>query len=55
MAAPEKIFETYYSYALSSDMRVSFDYQFITNPAYNTDRGQVKRSLDASMAGSRTR
>ena len=38
---PEKIFETYYSYALSPDMRLSFDYQFITNPAYNTDRGPV--------------
>ena len=37
----EKIFEAYYSYAHSSDMRVSFDYQFITNPAYNTDRGPV--------------
>jgi high affinity Mn2+ porin len=37
----EKIFEAYYSYALPSDMRVSFDYQFITNPAYNTDRGPV--------------
>jgi high affinity Mn2+ porin len=37
----EKIFETYYSYALSPDTRVSFDYQFIANPAYNTDRGPV--------------
>jgi high affinity Mn2+ porin len=37
----EKIFEAYYSYALPSDMRVTFDYQFITNPAYNTDRGPV--------------
>ena len=37
----EKIFETYYSYALSRDMRLSFDYQFIANPAYNTDRGPV--------------
>jgi high affinity Mn2+ porin len=37
----EKIFETYYSYALSPDMRFSFDYQFIANPAYNTDRGPV--------------
>jgi len=38
---PEKIFETYYSYALSPDMRVTFDYQFIANPAYNRDRGPV--------------
>jgi high affinity Mn2+ porin len=37
----EKIFETYYSYALSPEMRVSFDYQFIVNPAYNRDRGPV--------------
>jgi high affinity Mn2+ porin len=37
----EKIFETYYSYALSPGMSVSFDYQFIANPAYNTDRGPV--------------
>ena len=37
----EKIFETYYSYALSPSTGVSFDYQFINNPAYNTDRGPV--------------
>ena len=37
----EKIFETYYSYALSPGMSVSFDYQFIANPAYNRDRGPV--------------
>jgi high affinity Mn2+ porin len=37
----EKIFETYYSYALSSATRITFDYQYITNPGYNTDRGPV--------------
>jgi high affinity Mn2+ porin len=37
----EQIFETYYSYALTTATRVSFDYQFIANPAYNTDRGPV--------------
>jgi len=37
----EKIFETYYSYALSLATRITFDYQYITNPAYNTDRGPV--------------
>jgi len=37
----EQIIETYYSYALSSAMKVSFDYQFIANPGYNTDRGPV--------------
>jgi high affinity Mn2+ porin len=36
---PEQIFEAYYSYALSSATRLSFDYQFIVNPGYNTDRG----------------
>ncbi len=39
--APEDIFETYYSYSLSASTKVSFDYQFINNPAYNTDRGPV--------------
>jgi high affinity Mn2+ porin len=37
----EQIIETYYSYALSPSTRVSFDHQFIANPAYNTDRGPV--------------
>jgi high affinity Mn2+ porin len=37
----EHIFETYYSYALTSSTHLSFDYQFIANPAYNTDRGPV--------------
>ena len=37
----EQIFETYYSYALTPSTRLSFDYQFIANPAYNTDRGPV--------------
>jgi high affinity Mn2+ porin len=37
----EGIIETYYSYALTASTKVSFDYQFIANPAYNTDRGPV--------------
>ena len=37
----ERIIEVYYSYAFSPSTRVTFDYQFITNPAYNTDRGPV--------------
>jgi high affinity Mn2+ porin len=37
----EQIIEAYYSYALSPSTKVSFDYQFIANPAYNTDRGPV--------------
>jgi high affinity Mn2+ porin len=35
----EQIFETYYSYALNSSTHLTFDYQFINNPGYNTDRG----------------
>jgi high affinity Mn2+ porin len=35
----EEIFETYYSYAVTSSTKLSFDYQFINNPGYNTDRG----------------
>jgi high affinity Mn2+ porin len=37
----EQIIETYYSYATSGSTKVSFDYQFVANPAYNTDRGPV--------------
>jgi high affinity Mn2+ porin len=35
----EEIFETYYSYAFTQATKVTFDYQFINNPAYNTQRG----------------
>jgi high affinity Mn2+ porin len=38
---PEQIIEAYYSYALSSSTRLSFDYQFIADPGYNADRGPV--------------
>jgi high affinity Mn2+ porin len=37
----EQIFETFYSYALTSSTHLSFDYQLIANPAYNTERGPV--------------
>ena len=37
----EKILETFYAYAVNSHVTASFDYQFITNPAYNADRGPV--------------
>ena len=37
----EQILETYYSFALTAATKLSFDYQFIANPAYNTDRGPV--------------
>jgi hypothetical protein len=38
---PQKLFETYYSYALNSSTHLTFDYQFVNNPAYNTDREPV--------------
>jgi high affinity Mn2+ porin len=37
----EQIVEMYYSYALSSSSHLTFDYQFIANPGYNTDNGPV--------------
>lgn len=37
----EQILETYYSVAVLSWAHVSFDYQWVKNPAYNTDRGPV--------------
>ena len=38
---PEQIFETYYAYAVREGFTVTADYQLITNPAYNADRGPV--------------
>jgi high affinity Mn2+ porin len=37
----EKIMEAYYSYAVTASVKVTFDYQFIDNPAYNPVRGPV--------------
>jgi len=37
----EKILETYYSYPLCKNVHGTLDYQFITNPAFNRDRGPV--------------
>jgi high affinity Mn2+ porin len=37
----EKIFEAFYSYALTPSTRLSLDYQFVSNPGYNADRGPV--------------
>ena len=37
----EKILEAYYSYALTPSTRLSLDYQFVSNPGYNADRGPV--------------
>ncbi len=38
---PEKILETYYSYSLNAWSALTFDYQFVADPAYNADRGPV--------------
>jgi high affinity Mn2+ porin len=38
---PEKILETYYSYSLNTWAALTFDYQFVADPAYNADRGPV--------------
>jgi high affinity Mn2+ porin len=37
----EKILETFYALAVMKDVLLSFDYQFMVNPAYNADRGPV--------------
>lgn len=37
----ENIIETYYSAALKKFWSLSFDYQFVINPGYNSDRGPV--------------
>lgn len=41
MAGPEQVIETYYSYAAFSFAKVTADYQFVNNPAYNRQRGPV--------------
>jgi high affinity Mn2+ porin len=37
----ERILEAYYAYAVDKNFTVTADYQLITNPAYNADRGPV--------------
>lgn len=37
----ERILETYYSLHLNQYIKLSADYQYIVNPAYNSDRGPV--------------
>ncbi len=39
--APEKIVESVYTASVCANLMVSVDYQYITNPAYNQDRGPV--------------
>ena len=38
---PEKVLETYYSFSLNKWSSLTFDYQFVDDPAYNADRGPV--------------
>jgi high affinity Mn2+ porin len=38
---PEQILEAYYAFAIDKNFTFTADYQFITNPAYNADRGPV--------------
>jgi high affinity Mn2+ porin len=38
---PEKILETYYAINLSKAFTLTFDYQFMLNPAHNADRGPI--------------
>lgn len=37
----ETIFETYYNFKMTKFFWLTFDYQFVNNPAYNKDRGPV--------------
>ena len=37
----EQVVETYYSLAVASWAKLSLDYQYVKNPAYNRDRGPV--------------
>lgn len=37
----ERVLETFYALNLRKDMALTFDYQYIVNPAYNADRGPV--------------
>ncbi|HUC66273.1 MAG TPA: carbohydrate porin [Stellaceae bacterium] len=39
--APEGIIETYYSYSVIEPVALTFDYQFVANPAFNQARGPV--------------
>ncbi len=39
--APENIVETYYSIGINDATALTFDYQFVANPAFNTARGPV--------------
>jgi high affinity Mn2+ porin len=38
---PERDVETYYDFRVADHLRVAFDYQLISNPSFNRDRGPV--------------
>jgi high affinity Mn2+ porin len=38
---PEKILETYYNFKIWKTVHATLDYQFISDPAFNRDRGPV--------------
>lgn len=38
---PECVLETYYDMQVSKGVHLAFDYQLITNPGYNPDRGPI--------------
>ena len=40
-AAPESVFEAFYSFNLLKAIWLSADYQHIWNPGFNSDRGPV--------------
>ena len=37
----ERVWETYYSFPICKNVHGTFDYQFVSNPAFNRDRGPV--------------
>ena len=39
--SPEKVVETYYDFHIWKTVHATLDYQFVTNPAFNRDRGPV--------------
>jgi high affinity Mn2+ porin len=38
---PERILETYYAMRVLKGLTMTFDYQYMINPAYNADRGPI--------------
>ena len=37
----ERVLEAFYAWRLAKDTTLTFDYQYLTNPAYNADRGPI--------------